>query len=162
MIVKPGGSLIQMVVWLKRGLIIFHLFVSYTKLIWRQPVLQPSVDDDNYNLITFFSFDRSVLLPNKVVAFWQVIKQKLVMHWNCFTLVVNLQRFVHHETLFSNFFVNVYRFSRILAYQFWWISFDECIHCLRPTWDYETKNHYKLFSTIENLTKGSKPGSMDP
>ena len=29
---------------LERGLIIFHLFVSYTKLIWSQPVLRPSVD----------------------------------------------------------------------------------------------------------------------
>ena len=30
---------------LKSGFIISHLFVSYTKLIWRQPVLRPSVDE---------------------------------------------------------------------------------------------------------------------
>ena len=30
---------------LKRGLIISHLFVSYTKLIWPQPALRSSVDE---------------------------------------------------------------------------------------------------------------------
>ena len=29
---------------MKWGLIISHLFVSYNKLIWRQPILRPSVD----------------------------------------------------------------------------------------------------------------------
>ena len=55
------NNYLKEILLLKRGLIISHLFVSYTKLIWRQPVLRPSVDERLiYTVIlVFFARDHS-------------------------------------------------------------------------------------------------------
>ena len=84
---------------LKRDLIISHLFVSYTKLIWRQPVLRPSVevfDLHNPNSIL-------LIISIKPKMSWFKFKGQARIQTTATFALANLEKFVREirETLWK-------------------------------------------------------------